>query len=419
MLKSTIRPIVRNSLTREGLVFVVVLGFVAVCAILRNVNMLVVVSGMMFAPLLLCWRLSRHAVRQITVARVLPSRIHVGQPSNIQWSATNSSRLTAFNIRLNDTIHQTVSRNGRERSTRKRRDQISEGTVQFEKIPADETAYSSYRVRFAERGVYRLGPATVACQFPLPLVRCWFRARQVSEVHVAPRLVKLAPKWEQAIFSLATGMESPSRHRGPHEEEFFAIRKWRSGDNMRKIHWRSTAKYQQPMVRQFDGWNDRDLAIVLDLFADPNSIERSIDAVVADCEWILCCSATLVSRWSEAKIGNLTLAIAGEDTSVLSSRDQIDFVTAALQKLAIARTTSQPKIAGLTLYTLKVISRSSPVLVLSPRQRPVQLDLPPACDSRITWLSCREPEFKLLFSAADVDAPIERDRWLRNLVAEP
>lgn len=419
MLKSSNRPIVRNSVTREGLVFIVVLGFVAVCAILRNVNMLVVVSGMMFAPLLLCWRLSRHAVRQLTVERVLPSRIHVGQPANIQWSVTNTSRLTVFNIRLNDAIQQRFSRNGQERRARKRRDLISEGTLQFERIPADDTTYSSYRVRFAERGVYRLGPATVACQFPLPLVRCWFRSRHISEVHVAPRLVKLAPRWEQVIFSLASGMESPSRQRGPHEEEFFAIRKWRSGDNMRKIHWRSTAKYQQPMVRQFDGWNDRDLAIVLDLCVDPNSIERGIDADVADCEWILSCTATLVSRWSEAKIGNLTLAIAGEETSVLSSRDQIDFVTAALQKLAIARTTPHPKIAESTLDALKAISRSSSVLVLSPRRRPVELDLPSACESRVTWLSCREPEFKLLFSAADADAHIDRDRWLRKLGAKP
>lgn len=417
MLKSTVRPIVRNALTREGLVFVVLLGFVAVCAILRNVNMLVVVSGMMFAPLLLCWRLSRHAVRHIIVERVVPNRAHAGQPTNIQWTATNTSRLTAFNLRLRDTIQQTFSRNGRERITRKRRDLISEGTVQFEKIPAADTAYSSYRVRFTERGVYRLGPAYLACQFPLPLVRCWFLTRQISELHVGPRLVKFPAKWEQIVFSLATGMESQSRHRGPQEEEFFAIRKWRSGDNMRKIHWRSTAKYQQPMVRQFDGWTDRDLAIVLDLFVDPNSIERGIDAAAADCEWMLSFAATLVSRWADAKTGRLTLAIAGHESAVLSSRDQIDFVTMAMQKLAVARTAAQTKIAEAAMDTFNSISHSSAVLVLSSRPRPASLDIRSGCESRMAWLSCREPEFKSLFPAFDADGRLPKDSPLKNPAA--
>ena len=79
------------SFTPEGWIFLVILVFVTVGAILRNVNLLVIMSGMMFAPLLLSWRIGSHLVRHAEASRLLPNRIHVGRITNVQWMIRNRS----------------------------------------------------------------------------------------------------------------------------------------------------------------------------------------------------------------------------------------------------------------------------------------------------------------------------------------
>ena len=98
------RRTIRNSLTPQGIVFVVILAFVTVCAILRNVNLLVIVSGTMSAGLLLCWRSSRRSLRNVVVNRLLPDAVHAGNPVAIQWSVDNRGPSSIFNLRVDDRI---------------------------------------------------------------------------------------------------------------------------------------------------------------------------------------------------------------------------------------------------------------------------------------------------------------------------
>ena len=72
------------SITPEGWIFLVILVFVTVGAILRNVNLLVIMSGMMFAPLMMGWRIGSHMVRHAEARRLVPQRIHVGKLVNFQ-----------------------------------------------------------------------------------------------------------------------------------------------------------------------------------------------------------------------------------------------------------------------------------------------------------------------------------------------
>ena len=78
-----------------------------------------------------------------------------------------------------------------------------------------------------------------------------------------------ARHWDQRLQAIAVGNESVKRRRGMQEDEFFALRRWRPGDHYRHIHWRTTAKYGRPMIKQFDQPSNRDLAIVVDLYT-PN-----------------------------------------------------------------------------------------------------------------------------------------------------
>ena len=65
----------RAWLCQEGWYYVAVLGFIVGGAVLRSVNLLVVLAGVLIAPLLLNWRLVMAALWQVDVRRRIPTQI--------------------------------------------------------------------------------------------------------------------------------------------------------------------------------------------------------------------------------------------------------------------------------------------------------------------------------------------------------
>ena len=76
--------------------------------------------------------------------------------------------------------------------------------------------------------------------------------------------VEPAPTTETAIHS------APRRGHGP---EYLGIREYRPGDSMRHVHWASTARHGQIMVREFEEERTRRLAIVVDAARDTEGDE--------------------------------------------------------------------------------------------------------------------------------------------------
>ena len=327
---------IRLSLPIEGMIFLVIMGFVTICAVLRSVNMLVVVSGMMAAALLFSWRISRHAVRNVTVRRDVSARVHVGQLVQVRWPAVNQGSLNIYNLTITDSIRQVVSRLGAVDKTNRTKHTRTTGVIRFRKIAVLETVYSSYKLLFTERGIYEFGPSVVESRFPLALVRSWFRTQQIQKVYVAPQLGKLSTNWDRLFVSNDKASTSRAALHGIQEENFFAIREWQSGDNRRKIHWRSSAKNRQPMVKQYDRVSEQHRALVVDLFAEPRDAQEYLKSISL-CEQALRFVATILSQWSDGAQGNLHIAINGQESVCYSSVYHVDFLRLTMQTLACAQ----------------------------------------------------------------------------------
>jgi hypothetical protein len=82
-------------------------------------------------------------------------------------------------------------------------------------------------------------------------------------------LIDLAPTNDSAMHT------APRRGRGP---EYLGIREYRTGDSMRHVHWPSTARLGQVMVREFEQEHTRRLAIVVDTWADAGEEDTPLDA---------------------------------------------------------------------------------------------------------------------------------------------
>jgi len=407
------------SFTAEGWIFVVILVFVTVGAILRNVNLLVIMSGMMFAPLLLSWRIGSHLMRHTEADRLVQNRIHVGQIVNFQWMIRNRSRLPMWNFVVRDEMKCIVSPWTEDPANLKKRT-FSRTQVAFNYIAVSEVEYVSYRCLFTDRGLYEVGPSIVSTRFPFGLIRAWFKYRNQEQFYVAPRIGCLTPDWERRITSHVVGAESVLRRRGADEEEFYALRAWRSGDNRKQIHWRTTAKANQLMVKQYDQKTNRDMAIVLDLFSRQDMGALAEQQQVADCEQALSFAATLLIQLGQDIRGKIGFAIAGQQTQLHVDRVGAEFLSCLMRDLSAARADRNPQVAQSILDLQNQVSVGTPIFVISSRPAPEEwletqmgADLWRKTGKDLHWISVGSKSFTQVFNP-DEQSEKTVSEFLRN-----
>ncbi|MFP4235072.1 MAG: DUF58 domain-containing protein, partial [Nitriliruptoraceae bacterium] len=118
----------------------------------------------------------------------------------------------------------------------------------------------------AHRGRHQLGPAVVLVRDPFGLVQRRRTVAGTASVTVLPQVWPLAPgvPLGGAVGTLATG----PRRATPHGEDIADIREYVQGDDLRAVHWPSTAHRGQLMVRQPEEASVPRASVVLDLRSD-------------------------------------------------------------------------------------------------------------------------------------------------------
>ena len=122
------------------------------------------------------------------------------------------------------------------------------GVRRFEVVLDRGRTTLRYPLTPARRGRYVIGPGRLSSTDPFGLVRAPLHAGSPSTFVVFPRLEPLRGHARVAIRS--AGSSTTSAASLVAGSEFFATREWRPGDDMRRIHWRSTARMGKVMVKQ-------------------------------------------------------------------------------------------------------------------------------------------------------------------------
>jgi len=145
-------------------------------------------------------------------------------------------------------------------------------------LDPDATATASYSMPTDRRGMHRVGPLTSTVADPFLLAR----AQHVDETHVT--VIVLPRTWPLAPLPAAPGDEPEQGVRAltslsTVDEEFSALRSYVPGDDIRRIHWPTTARTGSPVMRQFDlPWQHR-TTVLLDARATSHtgaSFERAV-----------------------------------------------------------------------------------------------------------------------------------------------
>ncbi len=118
----------------------------------------------------------------------------------------------------------------------------------------------TYPVDTSRRGVQVCGPLEARRADPFGLVAARTRFGGTCSVSVRPRIypMRLLPSGRQR------DLEGPTRERSEGTASFHQIREYAVGDDLRRIHWRTTARTGTLMVKQMVDTTRPELVVVVD-----------------------------------------------------------------------------------------------------------------------------------------------------------
>lgn len=222
-------------------------AFIVAGRLFGAIEFLVVGVAALSAPIL-ALLLRRVRPSRIAIARRLtPPQVPAGEPARVDLEIINCSRWRSPLLKLRDAVTGT---NGVH--------------LAIAPIPGrDGTMQGAYRLPTARRGVLELGPIDIIDTDGLGLARRRHRLDIRARLIVHPPLESLPPIRVPAGNDPLLG-EELRQSLGLSDEEFDGLREYVPGDDLRKIHWPSSARQDELQVRQFRPPRHGTLSIVID-----------------------------------------------------------------------------------------------------------------------------------------------------------
>ncbi len=307
---------------REGWAYLLILTFVLFGAMLRNINLLMGLAGMMAGALLIGSLLVGLALRKLTFRRRLPRAVCVGDLVVAQLTLHNGRRWWgAWMISVEETIR---------RETPDHHRQTTQAKALFFHVPAGQQRELTYRGRFGQRGRYLFGPSRVSTRFPLGLVRRGRTLSEVSTLLVCPRLGRLTRRWNTLDYFSPHGTRRSQRRRRI-GSEFHSLRDWQQGDSHRSIHWRTSARRGMLVTREYEQEQSHDLTLLVDLWQPDKPDAEQLERV----ETAISFAATVVSQMCQTGSSRLTLATTGKNPIEISATTSSAMLQEVMEALAV------------------------------------------------------------------------------------
>ncbi len=198
-------------------------------------------------PLLAAMYVGRSRYKLACTRSLEPGRAPVGSSARVILRLQNMSRLPTGTLMLEDRLPYALG---------------SRPRVVLERLGAQQASSVAYTVRADVRGRYPIGPLVIRLTDPFGLCELARSFPSVDQLTVIPQVVAL-PAVRLAGEYAGTG-DSRARSVAVHGEDDAATREYRRGDDLRRVHWRSTARTGELMVRREEQpWESR-ATVVLD-----------------------------------------------------------------------------------------------------------------------------------------------------------
>lgn len=286
-----------SGLTTRGRSFFAAAGAAALSAlIVGEKDLLRVAILLAILPLLAAAYVGRSRYKLACSRSLQPHRVQVGASARIVLRLQNLSRLPTGTLLLEDRLPYALG---------------SRPRLVLERLGAGQASSVAYTVRADMRGRYDVGPLVVRLTDPFGLCELVRSFPTVDRLTVIPQVVPL-PSIRLAGEYSGTG-DSRARSVAVHGEDDAATREYRHGDDLRRVHWRSTARVGELMVRREEQpWESR-ATVVLDTRASAHRGEGP----TASFEWAVSAAASMATHLRHA--GYQVRLVSGDGIDVDAS----------------------------------------------------------------------------------------------------
>ncbi|MEV6300969.1 DUF58 domain-containing protein [Actinoplanes sp. NPDC051861] len=269
-----------RGLTTRGRSFLAAAVAAAVSALILGERDLLRVAVLLAAlPLMAAWYVGRSRYKLACTRSLEPGRTPVGSSARVILRLQNLSRLPTGTMLLEDRLPYALG---------------SRPRVVLERLGAHQASSVAYTVRADVRGRYPIGPLMVRLTDPFGLCELTRSFPSVDRLTVIPQVVAL-PRVRLAGEYAGTG-ESRARSVAVHGEDDAATREYRRGDDLRRVHWRSTARTGELMVRREEQpWESRATVVL-----DTRAYAHRGEGPTASFEWAVSATASIAVHLRQA-----------------------------------------------------------------------------------------------------------------------
>ncbi len=173
---------------------------------------------------------------RLKVRRDLPTLIAAGQPTTVEYRVTNIGPRSCWGVFV-DVLPSPLAK-------------MPDGLAWFRDLAPGTEADAKNEIVFAKRGLAELPVCLAASGFPFGLWRWSSRSSPDAAVHVYPKFTPLV-SIDMPVGRVARQGQSIVASSANDSIEFMGIREYHYGDNPRLIHALSSARLQQPVVKEF------------------------------------------------------------------------------------------------------------------------------------------------------------------------
>jgi len=229
----------------SGAVFLLTTSLVLLAAWNTGTNLFYLVVGGLASFLIVSVLTVGWGVRGLRVFREAPEAVHRCEPVAVRVRIENHKRLLpSLSLRVEG-----AARRG-------------EAAGYIAKIPPRRAAVVQTTVVFDRRGVYPLPPVEAVSLFPFGLLEKRRRFPAEGEIVVYPRVQSM----RAAVADRLPGARAAPRAAAQDGDEFFSLREYVRGDDLRRIAWRASARLGTLLVKELSQEASRFVVFVLDTY---------------------------------------------------------------------------------------------------------------------------------------------------------
>ncbi len=351
-------PSRHTAIRREGWYYLLITAVVLGGAVFKEVNLLLLLAGMLLGSALLNWQAVSANLRGLRVDRKLPLMLSAGDQLSVRLRLSNTRRrLGAWAV----VVEQEISRVTSVTAGADREGPLSVHVL-FPYVSAGRSCNGGYRGRLPARGRYLLGPSRLSTRFPFGLFSRATTVGQTESLIVLPRLGRLSAGWATRRLEAFAGADR-QRARPGNDGDFYGLREWHNGDAQRLIHWRTSARLGKPVVRQFERPRNNDVAVVLDLWQPPTPSPEHVENV----ELAVSLAATLVTDLCRKGGGSVYLALNNDRPECSGGASSSALLQSLMERLAVVEAQAGDALPALLDEAVRHIPAGTDIVVASTR----------------------------------------------------